>query len=118
MAHTMPIIKHLDQQSFTEALFNPEQQGQIAIIYFSASWCQPCKNMQPIFEQLPLYLDSSAINFGIVDIAQSPTLAPMYGIKSVPSIALFNDSRLVAIVAGEVSLQHAITKIRSALPID
>lgn len=51
----MPIIKHLDQQSFTEALFNPEQQGQIAIIYFSASWCQPCKNMQPIFEQL-LYI--------------------------------------------------------------
>ncbi|ELX8377932.1 thioredoxin family protein [Providencia stuartii] len=111
----MAIIKHLDQCSFNRALLNPEQPGQIAIVYFSASWCQPCKNMRPIFEQLPTQLNSTAIHFGIVDIAQSPTLAPIYGIRSVPSIALFKDSRLLTVVAGEVSLQHATTKIQSAL---
>lgn len=83
--------------------------------------------MQPIYLQLTDYFSDNDphfggrinfgghINFGIVDIAQSPTIAPQYGIKSVPSIALFQDSRLVDLMAGEFQLSPLITQIENRL---
>ena len=67
-------------------------KGQRAILYFSASWCRPCQNMQGIVEQLH----------------------PAFGIKSVPSLALFEDACLIAIIAGEVPLQRLSHRVAAA----
>ncbi|HGN1706924.1 TPA: thioredoxin family protein [Providencia rettgeri] len=74
--------------------------------------------MQPIFEQLANYYASKPMHFATVDIAQSPTLAPKYGIKSVPSIAIFQDTRLINITAGEVSFNDAMKALKSVLEGD
>ena len=118
----MPAVPLISSDNFSRLLSNPMQpSGQWALIYFSASWCQPCKTMQPIYLQLADYFSDNGsrfggrINFGIVDIAQSPTIAPQYGIKSVPSIALFLDSRLVDLMAGEYRLSPLITQIENRL---
>ncbi|WP_369310068.1 thioredoxin family protein [Providencia rettgeri] len=99
----------LDNDNFSRTLYNPEEQESAAIVvYFSASWCLPCQNMKPIFEQLANHFEKKAIKFGVVDIAQSPILAPKYGIKSVPTIAVFKGSRLIKAMPGEFSLSKAI----------
>lgn len=87
-------------------------KGQRAILYFSAPWCRPCQNMQGIVEQL--HRHTNEIAFGSIDVAQAPTLAPAFGIKSVPSLALFEDARLVAIIAGEVPLQRLTQQVLAA----
>ncbi|MEX9948766.1 thioredoxin family protein [Providencia sp. wls1914] len=118
----MPAVPLISSDNFSRLLSDPMQpSGQWALIYFCASWCQPCKTMQPIYLQLTDYFSDNGphfggrINFGIVDIAQSPTIAPQYGIKSVPSIALFQDSRLVDLMAGEFQLSPLITQIENRL---
>lgn len=74
-----------------------------SVVMFSASWCKPCKEMKPIFLELEGKLHSLAI-FGKIDIAVSPTIAPMYGIRSVPSLAVFHEGRLLKIFAGSKSV--------------
>ncbi|HGF6561463.1 thioredoxin family protein [Providencia sp. PROV188] len=124
----MPAVPFISSDNFSRLLSDPMQpSGQWALIYFCASWCQPCKSMQPIYLQLTDYFSDNgthfggrinfggSIHFGIVDIAQSPTIAPQYGIKSVPSIALFHDSRLVDLMAGEYRLSQLITQIENRL---
>lgn len=74
-----------------------------SVVMFSASWCKPCKEMRPVFLELEEKLHSIA-SFGKIDIAVSPTIAQMYGIRSVPSLALFNEGRLLKVFAGSKSV--------------
>lgn len=74
-----------------------------SVVMFSASWCKPCKEMRPVFLELEGKLHSIA-SFGKIDIAVSPTIAQMYGIRSVPSLAVFNEGRLLKVFAGSKSV--------------
>ncbi|WP_407729169.1 thioredoxin family protein [Pseudomonas helleri] len=74
-----------------------------SVVMFSASWCKPCKEMRPVFLELEGKLHSIA-SFGRIDIAVSPTIAQMYGIRSVPSLAVFNEGRLLKVFAGSKSV--------------
>lgn len=97
----MQDIELLDADNFSSALSG---QCEYLIIYFHAPWCQPCKIMRPVFTQLANKLSTNGIRFGEVNIAISPTIAQTYGIRSVPSIALFQQHVLVAVIAGEMPL--------------
>ncbi|MDR2248935.1 thioredoxin family protein [Acinetobacter sp.] len=112
----MTDIHVLTLDNFSSAIrsTNPLNE-QVAIIFFSASWCQPCKNMKSVFQQVVDDMASRPINFGLVDIAQSPNLAQQYGIKSVPSIAIFKESHLVKVIAGEVTFSSLTTQIEQVL---
>ena len=74
-----------------------------SVVMFSASWCKPCKEMKPVFIELEGKLHSIA-SFGKIDIAVSPTIAQMYGIRSVQSLAVFNEGRLLKVFAGSKSV--------------
>lgn len=74
-----------------------------SVVMFSASWCKPCKEMRPIFQALEEKLHALA-EFGKIDIAVSPTIAQTYGIRSVPSLAVFHEGRLLKIFAGSKSV--------------
>lgn len=90
--------------------------GQI-VIYFSASWCQPCHSMKPVFAELARQTVNPEITFGTVDMAESPTIAQTYGIRSVPSIAVFRHGKLMDVVAGETALDELRGRVQSALSI-
>ncbi|AWS52850.1 thioredoxin family protein [Providencia rettgeri] len=112
----MPHILQLDSDNFSSTLYPlGQEEHQTVVVYFSASWCLPCKSMHPIFIKLSKHFQQNNIVFGLVDIAQSPTLAPKYGIKSVPTIAIFQDTRLIDIIAGEVSFNCALMVLNKVL---
>ncbi|MBD8193807.1 thioredoxin family protein [Pseudomonas fluorescens] len=74
-----------------------------SVVLFSASWCKPCKEMKPVFVDLEAKLHALAV-FGKIDIAVSPTIAQMYGIRTVPSLAVFHEGRLLKVFAGSKSV--------------
>ncbi|MGE8099901.1 thioredoxin family protein [Pseudomonas fluorescens] len=74
-----------------------------SVVLFSASWCKPCQEMKPVFHALEEKLHSSAV-FGKIDVAVSPTIAQMYGIRAVPSLAVFHQSRLLRVMPGSRSV--------------
>ncbi|MGU9758301.1 thioredoxin family protein [Serratia marcescens] len=69
----MTITNLAEPHEVTRFLYDADKpEGQRAILYFSASWCRPCQNMQGIVEQL--HCHANEIAFGSIDVAQAPTL--------------------------------------------
>ena len=65
------------------------------ILYFSASWCQPCKNFKPIMEQV-----SRELPVQFVDVDASPDLVAEYGVRNVPTVIVVNNGRVASKQAG------------------
>lgn len=53
------------------------------VLYFSATWCGPCKQLGPIMESL-----SSEINYEKINVDTSPDLVTKYGIRNIPTMIL------------------------------
>jgi thioredoxin-like negative regulator of GroEL len=53
------------------------------ILYFTASYCQPCRTLGPIMDSL-----EGKINYSKIDIDQESELAIKYKIRSVPTLVL------------------------------
>lgn len=54
------------------------------ILKFSASWCNPCKQMEVQIKKLNDVFDTSHIES--VDIEATPLLAKQYNVRSVPTL--------------------------------
>jgi thioredoxin 1 len=53
------------------------------ILYFTASWCGPCRMLGPIMESL-----KGQINYRKLDIDSEQDLAVQYKVRSVPTLVL------------------------------
>lgn len=85
-------MEHLTKQSFLEKVFNYEVnkdwkfEGDLpCIIDFYADWCQPCKMVAPILEELSKEYEGK-INIYKIDTEAEQELAGAFGIRSIPSI--------------------------------
>jgi thioredoxin 1 len=59
------------------------------VLYFSASWCVPCKQMKPIVEQLEA---DTGISFRKIDIDSDHITPEKYRVMSVPSFVLVDEN--------------------------
>jgi thioredoxin 1 len=61
------------------------------LVDFWASWCGPCRAMNPIVEAL-------ARDFKVckVNVDTNPRLAARYGVSSIPALFVFKDGRIAA----------------------
>jgi thioredoxin 1 len=85
-------MEHLTLDTFKAKVFNFEAnkewkfEGELpCIIDFYADWCQPCKMVAPILEDLAKEYDGK-INIYKVDTEDQTELAGAFGIKSIPSL--------------------------------
>jgi len=52
------------------------------ILYFTASWCGPCKALAPTIQQL----QSEGLNIQKVDVDKDQSLSAQYGVRNVPTL--------------------------------
>jgi len=71
------------------------------LVDFFGDWCQPCKQMDPEITALEQELEGKA-KVVKVDIDQSPRLAQMLRIQSVPTYVVFAEGRPAAMERGVV----------------
>ncbi len=69
---------------------------------FYATWCAPCKAMEPVIARLSEYFAGQAIIVK-VNIDQSPDLAASNGVRGVPTFMLFAEGKAVERVVGITS---------------
>ena len=53
------------------------------VLYFTATWCGPCKMFKPTVQAVSA---ETGVSINYVDVDQQKDLAQQYGISSVPTI--------------------------------
>ena len=86
------MLEHLTKETFKEKVFNFEDNkdwkfegNKPCLIDFYADWCQPCKMVAPILEELSKEYDGK-IDIYKVDTEDQQELAGMFGVRSIPSL--------------------------------
>ena len=60
---------------------------------FYADWCQPCKMMEPILENVEKTTDIKVVK---VDVEKERELAQLFGVSSIPTMVFYKDGEKVA----------------------
>ncbi len=88
------------------------KQGGIVVVDFFATWCGPCKRLHSILEKIAK--KNQRITFIQIDIEQNRELAQRYKIRSMPTIVIYKDGKIVYNRAGfmnEKELQKLIDSL-------
>ena len=73
------------------------------ILYFTASWCAPCKALSPIMDSL-----RGQINFDKIDVDSNTDLSTQYGVRGVPSLVLVENGKEVNRLTGVQSKESIL----------
>lgn len=69
-------------------------EHEYVLVDFSAIWCGPCKMMEPVIDQISdQYVDK--LNVLKVDVDNYPIVTAKYGIRTIPTILIFQNKNII-----------------------
>jgi thioredoxin 1 len=86
-----PQIVHLTDDTFDETIKNAK--GPV-LVDFWAAWCGPCKMIAPYLEQIADEMGGQA-TVAKVNVDENGDLSARFGIRSIPTLMIFKDGRVV-----------------------
>jgi len=78
----------------TDKNFNQEIQKGITLVDFWATWCAPCRMQGPIVNELANEMHEKA-KIAKLDVDSNQGTARKYGIRSIPTILVFKEGKVV-----------------------
>ena len=67
------------------------------VLYFTADWCNPCKKVKPIVEEIN---QDSIVKFQLIDVDSEMELVKRFEIRSVPTFILLEDGKEIQRITG------------------
>jgi thioredoxin 1 len=72
------------------------------VVEFGASYCSPCKIVEPALEELEVEFQGR-FNLIKIDIEESPKIALKFRVMSIPSVLIFKDGEPVDVMYNSYS---------------
>ena len=85
----------------------------LTVIKFGAEWCAPCKTFEPVFKAVSSIY--SNIEFLTVDIDEDSDTASLYGVRSIPTVVIKKDDKVVDTIVGLVNKNELSSRINQHL---
>lgn len=85
-----------------ETFNNVIAEDRLVLVDFFATWCQPCKVMHPVLEQVKATLGDK-VRIIKVDVDKYGHTAAQYGIQAVPTLMLFRKGQTLWRQSGAMS---------------
>lgn len=84
------------------------------LIDFWAEWCGPCKMIAPVVEELAREYDGK-LKVGKVDVDSNQQVSMQFGIRSIPTLLIFKQGKVVDQLVGAVPKRMLVEKITKHL---
>ena len=84
------------------------------LVDFWADWCQPCKMIAPIIDELSDEYDGK-VKFTKVDVDANPNTPMSLGIRSIPTLIVFRNGQPVEQIVGAMPKAQLKRRLDSAL---
>lgn len=101
----------LSDASFQEEVLNSKEP---VLVDFWATWCGPCRMIAPLIEELAGEYAGRA-KIAKMDVDSNQATPSAYGVRSIPTLLLFKDGRVVEQIVGAVGKNVLVAKLDSAL---
>lgn len=103
-------------QQITDTTFDKEvlESNKLVLVDFWADWCGPCKMVAPVIDEIASEYDD-VVKVVKVNTDENPSTAASYGIRSIPTLLIFNDGNIVDTIIGAIPKSTVINRIQECL---
>ena len=100
-----------DDQNFDKDI---SSQKVPVVVDFGADWCGPCKQLDPILEEIAEENIDKLMVFKI-NIDENPMIPQKFGVRGIPTIMLFKEGKLIDTKVGSLPKSALENWIKSNL---
>jgi thioredoxin 1 len=105
-------VQMSEVQYVTESDFQSEvlEANQPVLVDFTATWCQPCKMLDPIVTQLAQEW-AGQVKVVKIDADQNPNIVMHYGVMGIPTLLLFKNGAIKERLTGFQPKEKLVAKL-------
>ena len=90
------------------------QSDRPVLVDFSATWCGPCKKLEPLVREIADDYDGR-LKVVKVDVDKAPGIAAKFAVMSVPTLVLFRDGQVMDQLTGLVAKRVIADRVDKVL---
>ena len=101
----------INEKSFESEVVNSELP---VLIDFWAEWCDPCKEIALILDEINNEMDDE-IKIVKINIDKNPNIPNQYGVQSIPTLIIFKKGEIVGTKVGSCLKSELISWIKTVI---